>query len=282
LARSTTSPPVRSRGPRPYTRPALLLDETPELSVILLCYRAEEQLPHVAGPLHEQLEASEIDYELILAANYWPGTGDRTPDEAAAFADDHPQVEVVARPKAGDMGWDLQTGLELASGAYLVYLDGDGQVPAHEAIKVFERLRETGADVVKGRRRVREDGSVRTLTSLGFNVLFRLLFRAGPLWDVNGQPKGLTRAAYERVDPRTDDWFTDAEIVLKARAAGLKIVEVPVRFLPRQRSGSLVGLGTVWEFLVNMVRWRLGRHPALAAARAPRARRAAAPARVRR
>jgi glycosyltransferase involved in cell wall biosynthesis len=179
------------------------------------------------------------------------------------------------------MGWDLRAGLERARGDYLVYLDGDGQVPPDGALKVFRRLRETGADVVKGRRGVREDGSVRTLTSLGFNALFRLLFRTRPLWDVNGQPKGMRRAAYERLDLRTDDWFTDAEIILKARAAGFEIVEVPVRFLPRKRSSSLVGFGTVWEFVVNMLRWRLGRHPALTARRT-RVRRGSVIARARR
>jgi len=165
------------------------------------------------------------------------------------------------------MGWDLRGGLGLARGSYLVYLDGDGQVPTHYALEAFRRLRETHADVVKGRRYVREDGSIRTVTSLGYNGLFRLLFRTSPLWDVNGQPKGMTRAAYERLDLRTDDWFTDAEIVLKARSAGLEIVEMPVRFLPRQGSESFIGLGTVWEFLVNMVLWRTGRHAALAADR---------------
>jgi hypothetical protein len=165
------------------------------------------------------------------------------------------------------MGWDLRSGLDAARGAFLVYLDGDGQVSTHDALRVYRCLRETGADVAKGRREVREDGSVRTLTSLGYNLLFRVLFRTAPLWDVNGQPKGLTRGAYERLDLRTDDWFTDAEIVLKARAAGLRIVELPVRFRPRRTRDSHVGLGTVWEFVANMARWRLGRHPAQAADR---------------
>jgi hypothetical protein len=160
------------------------------------------------------------------------------------------------------MGWDLRCGLDAARGSFLVYLDGDGQVSTRDALRVYRHLRKTGADVAKGRREVREDGSVRTLTSLGFNLLFRLLFRCGPLWDINGQPKGLTRAAYERLDLRTDDWFTDAEIVLKARTGGMEIVELPVRFAERRTTGSHVGPGTVWEFLVNMARWRLGRHPA--------------------
>jgi glycosyltransferase involved in cell wall biosynthesis len=171
-------------------------------------------------------------------------------------------VVVVAEPKQGDMGWDLRSGLEAATGDHLVYLDGDGQVPTDAALKVYERLKETGAAVAKGRRYFRDDGSVRSITSLGFNLLFRALFRTRGLWDVNGQPKGLTRAAHERLDLRTDDWFTDAEILLKAKPAGLEIVEVPVRFHAKRAPGSHVGPGTVWEFLVNMIRWRLGRHPA--------------------
>ena len=234
----------------------------PELSVVLLCYRAEAELARVAGDLHAELEAAGVPYELVLVANYWPGRGDRTPEYAYEFAQDHENVVVVAKPKRGDMGFDLRSGLEEATGDYLVYLDGDGQVPAPAALHVYRSLTQTGAAVVKGRRHFREDGSVRSITSLGFNVLFRVLFGSRGLWDVNGQPKGLTREAYERLELRTNDWFTDAEILLKARAAGLEIVEVPVHFLAKRAEGSHVGLDTVWEFLVNMIRWRLGRHPA--------------------
>ena len=234
----------------------------PELSVVALCYRAEEHLATFAEPLSRELEAGGARYELVVVANYWPESGDTTPERARAFAETHPHVVVVAEPKRGAMGWDLRSGLEAASGRHLVYLDGDGQVPGTAVLDVFRRLRSSGADVVKGRRHVREDGSVRTITSLGFNLLFRLLFRTGPLWDVNGQPKGMTRAAYKQLDLRTDDWFTDAEILLKAKAAGMRVEEVTVRFLPKGDGASHVGFGTVWEFLVNMARWRLGRHPA--------------------
>jgi glycosyltransferase involved in cell wall biosynthesis len=251
------------------------LSESPQLSAVVLCYGAEEALRDLAGPLHAALEARDETYELILVANYWPGRGDRTPDVAAAFAREYPNVLVVARPKEGGMGWDLRSGLEIASGEYLVYLDGDGQVPPGSALAVAEALRESGADVAKGRRRPREDGSIRTFTSFGYNALFRVLFGTRGLWDINGQPKAMTRVAYQRLDLRTNDWFTDAEIVLKARALGMRIVELTVRFGPRRIPGSNVGLGTAWEFLVNMARWRLGRHPASevrppeAASRAP-------------
>jgi len=241
----------------------------PELSVVALCYRAEERLGPFAEELAGELDKAGAPFELVLVANYWAGSQDTTPQRAESLAAKHPNVVVIAEPKQGAMGWDLRSGLNVARGDFLVYLDGDGQVPAGAVLDVFRCLKATGADVVKGRRQMREDGSVRTLTSLGFNLLFRALFRSGPIWDINGQPKGMTRAAYERLDLQTNDWFTDAEIILKAKEAGLKVGEVPVRFLPKDAGASHVGVGTVWEFLGNMLLWRLGRHPARIRTRGP-------------
>jgi glycosyltransferase involved in cell wall biosynthesis len=243
------------------------LEPDPELSVIVLCYRAEDHARHVVVPLYEELERDGPRYEIVLVANYW-SDDDRTPAVAAELARERPTVRVVAKRKQGDMGWDMRSGLTEARGAYLVVIDGDGQVPMRYALEAYRTLKETGAAVVKGRRFMREDGSVRSLTSLGFNVSFRLLFGMRGLWDVNGRPKGLTRRAYERLGVTTDDWFTDAEILLKASEQGLPIAEFPVRFLRNEVRGSFVGLGTVWEFVRNMAAWRLGRHRAQRIARA--------------
>ena len=232
------------------------------LSVIVLCYRAEEQFFHVVPPLDDALAAMQTPYELVLVANYWPGENDRTPALAEEYGAGRRHVRTVVEPKRGDMGWDFRAGLAAARGRYLVVIDGDGQVPVHYAGDVYRELAASEADIVKGRRYAREDGSVRTLTSLGYNTAFRLLFGTRGLWDINGRPKGMTRAAYEKLELETDDWFPDAVIVLKARERGLAIRELPVRFLRNEARASFVGVDTVREFAVNMVRWRLGRHPA--------------------
>jgi glycosyltransferase involved in cell wall biosynthesis len=228
---------------------------------VVLCYRAEEQARRVVSPLYEELERAGVPYELILVANYW-SPEDQTPAVVEGLAHGRDTIRVVAEPKQGDMGWDFRSGLREARGSYLVVIDGDGQVPTRYALDTYRLLKESGAAVAKGRRFVREDGSVRTITSLGYNLLFRLLFRTRGLWDVNGRPKGLTREAYERLAVTTNDWFTDAEILLKARRQGLTVAELPVRFLENEARGSFVGLDTVWEFIRNMTLWRLGRHPA--------------------
>lgn len=233
-----------------------------ELSVVVLAYRAEERTGDVVLPLYDLLEAEGIAYELILVANYWSDE-DTTPPYARDLAGGRDTIQVVARPKQGDMGWDMRSGLRAATGRFLVVIDGDGQVPVQYALDAYHHLKKTGAPIVKGRRYLRQDGTVRSVLSLGFNALFRLLFRTRGLWDVNGRPKGMTREAWRQLELATDDWFTDAEIVLKARRLGLAVHEFPVRFLENPARASFVGPGTVWEFLRNMTLARLGLHPAL-------------------
>jgi glycosyltransferase involved in cell wall biosynthesis len=231
----------------------------PELSAIVLGYRAGGSLLRVAEPLRAELEASGVPYELVLVANYWPGRDDETPAVAEEFARAHDRVRVVARPKEGAMGWDMRSGFEAARGEVLIALDGDAQNPVSDVLRMYRALRETGSDVMKGRRVLRHDGPYRRLVSVTYNVLFRVFFGTRGLWDINGKPKAITRAAYERLDLRSDDWFIDAEIVLGARALGLTTRELPVEFFRNADRASLVRPSAIWEFARNMVRVRLRR-----------------------
>jgi glycosyltransferase involved in cell wall biosynthesis len=231
----------------------------PELSAIVLGYRAGPSLLRVAEPLLAELEGSGVDYELVLVANYWPGRDDETPGVAEELGRTRDRVRVVARPKEGAMGWDMRSGFEVARGEILIVLDGDAQNPVSDVVRMYRAMVETGADVMKGRRVLRHDGPYRRLISITYNVLFRLFFRTKGLWDINGKPKGLTRAAYERLDLRSDDWFVDAEIVLRARELGLKVHELPVEFFENDERASLVRPAAILEFARNMLRARLER-----------------------
>ena len=80
------------------------------------------------------------------------------------------------------------------------------------------------------------------------------------MWDVNTKPKGLTRNGYERLELTSDDWFVDAELVLDAHRAGLRVVDLPVAYLPGQRPSHVKG-DAVLETARHLVRYRLTGHP---------------------
>lgn len=235
--------------------------DAPSLSAVVLCYRAAESIRLVIDPLHDLLAHSGQDFELVLVANYDEGREDRTPEIVRGFAAERDRVRVVAEPKRGGMGWDMRSGLAAARGERVVVIDGDAQNPVEDVLRMDEEMRRTGAPVMKGRRIARFDGVYRRIVSGGYNLLFLMLFRTRGLSDINGKPKGLTRAAYEQLRLTSDDWFIDAEIVLQARRAGLDVVELPVVFRQNEERASFVRVSAIWEFLRNMARAKLGRRP---------------------
>lgn len=214
----------------------------------------------VEGVLRE-CEGLARPFEVVLVANYDDGSDDPTPAAARRLAEADPRLAVVADAKRGGMGWDLRAGLRAATGRALVVMDGDGQNPPEDAVRAYRALVEGGADLVKGRRVTRRDGLHRRLLSTAYNVVFALLFGTWGLWDINGKPKGLTRAAYERLSLTSDDWFVDAELVLAARQQRLRIVEIPVEFRASTTRPSFVRPGAVLEFARHMLRYRISGRP---------------------
>jgi glycosyltransferase involved in cell wall biosynthesis len=232
-------------------------DAAPELSAVVLGYRAEEALRHVLEELYRELEALGEEFELVVVANYHEGASDRTPEVAAEFAAARPGVRTVARPKQGAMGWDLRSGLDEARGRFLVVIDGDGQNPPADVVRAYRALAEGRYDVVKGRRVTRHDGLYRRLLSAAYNLVFALFFGTWGIWDINGKPKGLTRSALDRLELRSDDWFLDAELMLAARRQGMRIGEIPVEFRESAARPSFVRPGAILEFARHMLRYRL-------------------------
>ncbi|HLX10280.1 MAG TPA: glycosyltransferase [Thermoanaerobaculia bacterium] len=242
---------ISDPGPRP--RPS-----RPELSVVVLCYRAGEQARPVAAAIAAALVENGItDYQLVLVGNYIEGVRDVTPEVVRDLAAHDPRIVCSAAAKRGMMGWDMRSGLALGEGDCLAVTDGDGQVRAEDLARAYRELQRGGYDLVKAARVRRGDGLTRKVISLVFNALFHLLFPGLRVRDVNAKPKVLTRAAYERLELESDDWFIDAEIMIEARRLGLRIGEVETEFLALTGRRSFIDLRTLLGFLVNLVRYRL-------------------------
>lgn len=233
-------------------------DAPVDLSVVILCYRAEEAVrPFVSRAQSVLREAGIEDYELVLVGNYMEGAQDATPRIVAELAAEDPRIRCVARPKAGMMGWDMRSGLELARGRHIAVIDGDGQMPVEDLVRVYRVIRVDHLDLVKTYRLRRGDGWGRRALSFFYNLLFAILFPGTFSRDVNSKPKILTRRAYESLDLRADDWFIDAEILVQARNHGLLIGEIPTSFDGLSGRQSFVRPAAVLEFLRNLAVYRI-------------------------
>jgi glycosyltransferase involved in cell wall biosynthesis len=234
-------------------------DPPVEFSMAILCYRAGESIIPFVENLHRIMSMFRIEWELVLVANFWPGTGDRTPEVCQSLAARLLHVRCIAEPKQGAMGWDMRKGLEACRGRYIGVIDGDGQFPVEAIFSCFAKIRSEDYDFIKTYRVVRADGLYRNFISFIYQRLFNLLFPAyRGFSDVNSKPKIMKREAFQRMELLSDDWFVDAEIMLNCLALRLRMYEIPVKFQSLGGRKSFVRPGAVFEFLRHLLAYRFG------------------------
>ena len=230
--------------------------DSPELSVIILCYREEEYVPQILASVETEVRQLGVSYDIILVANYVAGSADRSPEIASQMARENGRVRVIAKPKEGMMGWDMRSGLDAARGRVLAVVDGDGQVPAGAIARAYQALCARHLDFCQAYRIRREDGWSRVLLSRCYNGIFRALFPGTGLHDVNAKPKVMTRQAYRALQLTSTDWFIDAEMVIQARRLGLRLGEIPSSFGRGRGRPSFVRPAAILEFTKHLIVFR--------------------------
>lgn len=230
-----------------------------ELSIIVLCYKAEYSIIHFVEQLISEIEQEEIsNYELILVANFDANTKDLTPEVVRKMSESNPKIKTVAKEKKGRMGWDMRAGLDIAQGKFISIIDGDGQMPVSDIPVVYKIIKTGRYDLVKTFRAKRFDGWYRKYMSLVYNYLFKILFNVSfPVLDINSKPKIITADAYKKMHLISNDWFTDSEIMLEAHRLELRICQVSTVFYKNERRESFVAPATVFEFIFNLIYYRL-------------------------
>jgi glycosyltransferase involved in cell wall biosynthesis len=227
----------------------------PHFSLVVLCYRSGQNIIPFVERLQRTLSYCNFSWELVLVGNYIEGSDDETPQVVKKLAEGSDNIRTVIRPKQGMMGWDMRMGLDAARGTYIGVIDGDGQFPPESIIACLLKCELEDLDLAKTYRVIRDDGFYRRFISAVYNGIFSLLF-GFKVRDINSKPKIIRREKYELLHLESDDWFADAEIIIRARELGLKIGETPVHFKSNDNRGSFVKPKAILEFSSNLLKYR--------------------------
>ncbi len=228
-----------------------------ELSVVVLCYRAEGHIVDFVANMTKIVEQLTPNFELVLVANFMEGSGDTTPEYIRDLAKEDIRIQPVIKPKKGMMGWDMREGMKASKGQYICVIDGDGQFPPESIKAGFEMIREKQLDLVKTYREARHDSFYRKLISVVYNFVFTLMFPGLNSKDANSKPKFLSRSAYERMNLKSNDWFIDAEIMIFVRRLKMSFEEYPIIFYDINDRGSFVKFASILEFIRNLIVYRI-------------------------
>ena len=224
-----------------------------DLSIVIPFYNEEENVERVIEGLCSEFTKNDINYEIIAVNN---GSYDRTPELLKKLADKFPPVKIVRVELNQGYGWGVIQGLKSASGKFVGYMAGDGQIRPENVVMVFEKMKAGGFEFAQGKRISRADGLLRKINSMVFNTLFQILF-ASPVTDIGSNPKIFTRSLYEKIYPVSKDWFIDSEVIIKSSGLDAKMTEIPLVFHKREKGSSHIKLSASFQMLKNLVTWKI-------------------------
>jgi glycosyltransferase involved in cell wall biosynthesis len=169
------------------------------------------------------------------------GSRDRTADIADRLAAAHADnVRVVHHPTNRGYGAALRSGFAAARFELVAFTDGDRQFRVEDVGRLTARMAEPDApDVVVGFRIRRADPLVRSLYARAYRLANRIFFGLR-VRDVDCACKLFRREALGGLRVESGGAFFSAELLIKLRASGRRVVEVGVPHYPRT-AGSATG-----------------------------------------
>lgn len=109
----------------------------PKVSIIVPCYGVEKYLDRCMDSLVNQ---TLRDIEIILVDDVSP---DRVPEMCDEWAKKDSRIKVIHKEKNGGLGYARNTGLEVATGEYVAFVDSDDYVEKN-AYQIYYNYSEGG------------------------------------------------------------------------------------------------------------------------------------------
>ncbi|MBM2809545.1 MAG: glycosyl transferase family 2 [Chloroflexi bacterium] len=209
-------------------RPARLSGSTvTSISAVLPAFNEEELIGATAEAMAETLASLSDDYEVIVVND---GSRDRTREVVDALSATNSHVRCVSHAINRGYGDALKTGFSAAAKDLIFFTDGDRQFDVSEISRFIPEIDQ--ADMVIGYRSPRRDPAIRLVYAWGWRLLVTILF-GYTARDIDCAFKLFRKAVWQRVQVHSGVATFSAEFLVKARRCGFRIVELPVRHLPR-------------------------------------------------
>jgi glycosyltransferase involved in cell wall biosynthesis len=168
-------------------------------------------------------------FEVIVVDD---GSRDDTRQLVDAMVAADSRVRAIHHARNRGYGAALKTGLFAAQMDLVFFTDADLQFDVGELDTLLHRAERY--DIVAGYRALRRDPMGRRFNGWAWSRLVDVLFHTG-VRDVDCAFKLFDRRVFERVPVYSIGAFVNTEILVRARAEGFTLVEVPVTHLPRER-----------------------------------------------
>jgi glycosyltransferase involved in cell wall biosynthesis len=215
-----------------------------EISIVLPAYNEASRIKKSIREVTRAVRRLTGSYEIVVVED---GSTDGTPDIITELSKNDIHLRLLHSKTRLGKGKAVKKGLGSATGDVVVFMDVDLATSLAFLPRIIKlaRTRKTlviGSRHVKGSRVNRS--FMRTLSSLTYNLLVRLLFQDG-VHDHQCGFKAMSHevASFLRGNVESDGFFLDTEMILRCKMQGIPVVEVGVDWVEvRKRNAAGVRL----------------------------------------
>ena len=133
---------------RTHTLNSYMKKEIPDISVIVPIYKVEAYIKHCAESLFEQTKKEGVEY--IFVNDCTPDRSMQIVEEVAlGYPDRLDQIRYVHHASNKGVSAARNSGLDVAQGEYIVYIDGDDWIEKEMLADMYKAAKENDADIVR-------------------------------------------------------------------------------------------------------------------------------------
>ena len=224
------------------------------VSFFFPAYYDEKSIPKLAREFYSALQKTGRDFEVVIVDD---GSPDKTGEVADKLAKELPKLRVVHHEKNRGYGGVLITGFGGARKELAGFTDGDAQYTVKDLPKFLDGIAE--ADLVVGYRVKRADRFSRILFQRVYKLILLVLFGLR-VRDPDCSFKMMRANVFSKIKPVSNSGFFSAEMLYRAKRAGLRIKQVPVTHLERPFGEStFFGFKRIFTMVKDMLKVRFGK-----------------------
>jgi glycosyltransferase involved in cell wall biosynthesis len=198
-------------------------------------YNEEDYVERAVEAARRALRDTAEEWEVVVVDD---ASTDRTYAFAQKLANADPRVRVVRNERNRGLGGALRAGFAACRGELVLYTDADLPADLGELPRAVRLLETQEADVLAGYRFDRTGEDLRrAVMAVAYNLLVRAAFGLR-VRDVNFAFKLVRRSLLERLTLTSEGSFIDAELLLRTRRAGGRVVQMGLDYFPRAHGAS--------------------------------------------
>lgn len=227
-----------------------------KLSVFLPIFNEEANVKNVVFATRKVLQDVADEWELIIVDD---GSTDGSPKLIKELAESDPKIRVVTHKENEGYGATISSGLYESKHPWIAFTDSDGQFNFAEITDFLAKRRESDADLVIGYYKKRRVSAFKIITSKLWEFMVFILFGL-KVRDIDCGFKLISKKVIDTIPTLESKRgaFVSSELLIKARRAGFKIVEIPVTHYPRLKgAGTGRNINVIVKSFIDLLRlWK--------------------------